>query len=108
MRGLGVAETAETTDRLAAVMQLLSGGMSMVTAVSSVVAMCNMASSAMAVAETAPHLSNPIGWSRIAIALGAAAVASVVVGGILSYTMSADMSSPSQAKALAQQIGGVL
>lgn len=106
MSGLGATELADSTQRAADALDVMTGAMQIIGGVATLMATLNAKASAEAVARTAANSWNPVGWGRIAIALAAAGIAAGVTYPLVrSYTLKADLSKPSEVQGVVQKLG---
>lgn len=106
----GVSSSLITAVNTAAAMaQIFAAGASLYKAAVTARDAYNARAAAQAVALTATNTAlGPVGWSKIAIALGAAAAASVATAAIMEYTLSADLESGDGRAGVVGAIGGIV
>lgn len=106
MSGLGAQELADTSQRAADALDIMAGSMEIIGGIATIMTTLNARATAQAVAATAANATNPIGWGKIAIALGAAGLTAATVYPIVrSYRLKADLSKPSEVQGVVQKIG---
>lgn len=93
----------------AATAQMFTAGVSAIRVAGTAREMLNKKAEAEATALTSANLAiGPGGWSKIALAAGAAAAASAVTAVIMDYTLSADLESGDGRAGVTGAIGGIL
>lgn len=109
LNGLGVDVLGDALQKMSAAMTLSSGVAELVALSVTMMQRDNVQKSAEAIAE-ASVLSLIPGYGQASIAIAGASMALVgaTVGALLTYTLRADLSSPSGNTSLGQQLGAVL
>lgn len=106
MSGLGAQELAGTTQSAADALDVMVGSMEIIGGIVTMVQALNSVASIRAVAGTVANASNPIGWGRIALALGAAGIAAGVTYPLVrNYRLKANLENPSDVQGLVQKLG---
>lgn len=109
MAGLGAQELADTTQQAADAMDVMVGSMQIVGGIVTIIQSLNAAAAVKAVTGTVLNSTNPIGWGRIALATGAAAIAAAVTFPIVrNYRLKANLESPSDVQGLVQTLGVIV
>ena len=106
--GLGATGMGDTIMVLADALDVLSGSMAIVSGISTVMQNINAVKAGQATAETAASMAmGPIGWGKIALALGAMTASAAVVGGFMHYTLKGNLSNPAELQGITQTIGAI-
>lgn len=93
MKGLGLEDEADLLGKAAGILQVLSGGLSLLTMASSAMQTWNAIQSARAVANAAKAGAAPAMWPALAAGVAGAAIASGATAAIMrSTTIKADLS----------------
>ena len=103
------SEITTAVNTAAAMAQIFAAGASVVRTAATARELLNQKAAAEATALTSVNLAlGPGGWTKIALAAGAAAVASGVTAIIMDYTLSADLESGDGRAGVIGAIGGIV
>lgn len=106
MSGLGAQELTGTTQKAADALDVMVGSMEIIGGVVTVIQSLNSMAAIRAVAGTVANASNPIGWGKIALATGAAALAAGVTFPLVrNYRLKANLENPSEVQGMVQTLG---
>ncbi len=106
LAGIGADELADTTQTAADAMDAMVGSMQIIGGIVTIIQSLNSMAAIKAVTGTVANASNPIGWGKIALATGAAALAAGVTFPLVrNYRLKANLENPSEVQGLVQTLG---